>query len=325
VPEPPPNYAELPVRDGAPPGSSWGLWGEDDVLGTLNLLTPERVMAAVAGVRRGVVFNLNLEMELPDPPLYRRSRTRHEVHGGGNTLDDTLSGYNTQSSTQWDGFRHVRHLVHGYYNGLESDEHGVHHWARRGVVGRGVLVDVGRWREAQGRPLRCGEPDAIEPEEIAATLDAQDTAVATGDLLLIRTGWTTWYRRLDQDARNELGTARLAPSCGLRPGEPTAALLWDLHVAAVASDSPAFEILPFGGLVDPDEARAVMGDPLRGPDAFLHFRLLGLLGIPIGEMWDLDSLGDDCARDHRYHCLIVSSPLNLDRGVGSPANAVAIK
>jgi kynurenine formamidase len=325
VPESLPSYAELPIRAGAPPGSSWGLWGDDDVLGTLNLLTPERVMTAIAGVRRGAVFNLNLEMELPDPPLYRRSRTLHEVHGGGNTLDDTLSGYNTQSSTQWDGFRHVRHLVHGYYNGLQSDEHGVHYWARRGIVGRGVLVDVGRWREAQGRPLRCGEPDAIEPEEIVATLDAQHTVVATGDLLLIRTGWTNWYRRLDQETRNELGMARLAPSCGLRPGESTAALLWDLHVAAVASDSPAFEILPFGGLADPDEARAVLGDPVRGPEAFLHFRLLGLLGIPIGEMWDLDGLADDCAGDGGYHCLIVSSPLNLDRGVGSPANAVAIK
>jgi hypothetical protein len=109
------------------------------------------------------------------------------------------------------------------------------------------------------------------------------------------------------------------------PGEPTAALLWDLHVAAVASDSPAFEILPFGGLTDPEAARAAVSDPDRGPDAFLHYRLLGLLGIPIGEMWDLDALADDCAQDGEFHCLLVSSPLNLFRGVGSPANALAIK
>src|SRR5438552_3236391 len=41
-----PSYADLPVKAGAPPGSSWGLWGDDDVLGTLNLLTPERTAAA---------------------------------------------------------------------------------------------------------------------------------------------------------------------------------------------------------------------------------------------------------------------------------------
>lgn len=37
-----PSYRELPVRPDAPPGSSWGLWGDDDQLGTLNLLTDER-------------------------------------------------------------------------------------------------------------------------------------------------------------------------------------------------------------------------------------------------------------------------------------------
>ena len=42
-------------------------------------------------------------------------------------------------------------------------------------------------------------------------------------------------------------------------------------------------------------------------------------------MWDLDALADDCARDGVYECLLVSSPLNLYQGVGSPANALAIK
>jgi hypothetical protein len=37
-----PSYRQLPVRPEAPPGSSWGLWGDDDQLGTLNLLTDER-------------------------------------------------------------------------------------------------------------------------------------------------------------------------------------------------------------------------------------------------------------------------------------------
>jgi hypothetical protein len=63
-----PNYSELPVRAGAPAGSSWGLWGDDDVFGTLNLATPERAARGAALVRRGAVFNLNLELELPSPP-----------------------------------------------------------------------------------------------------------------------------------------------------------------------------------------------------------------------------------------------------------------
>jgi hypothetical protein len=271
------------------------------------------------------VFNLNLEMELPGPPLYRRSALRHEVTGSGLTLDDELSGYNTQSSSQWDGFRHVRHLVHGYYNGLDTEDHGVHHWARRGIATRGVLVDVGRWRAAQGRPLRCGEADPIEPDEVLATLDAQQVEVEPGDIVMIRTGWVEWYRTLDASARAELGTQVIAPSCGLRACEGSAAMLWDLHVAAAVTDSPAFEVVPFGGLTDPDEIRAAFRDPERAPDTFLHFRLLALLGLPLGEMWDLDALADDCARNGVYECLLTSAPLNLERGVGSPANALAIK
>jgi hypothetical protein len=320
-----PSYAELPVRDGAPAGSSWGLWGDDDVLGTLNLLTGERVQRAIASVRRGAVFNCNLEMELPGPPLYRRSAMSHHVHGSGLTLDDGLSDYNTQSSTQWDGFRHVQHLEHGYYNGLASDDHGVHHWARRGIVGRGVLADVGRWRAAQGRPLRCGEADPFEPDEVLATLEAQGTTVEPGDILLIRAGWIEWYRTLDDADRVSLAELVIAPSCGLRACEASAAMLWDLHVAAVATDTPAFEVVPFGGLTDEHEIRAAFRDPVRAPDTFLHFRVLGLLGIPIGEMWDLDALAADCAVDGVYEFLLTSAPLNLHQGVGSPANALAIK
>jgi hypothetical protein len=41
-----PSYDELPVKPHYPPGSAWGLWGDEDELGTLNLLTPERVAEA---------------------------------------------------------------------------------------------------------------------------------------------------------------------------------------------------------------------------------------------------------------------------------------
>src|SRR5256885_16212625 len=74
-----PSYADLPATAGAPPGSSWGLWGDDDVLGTLNLLTPERTAAAARLVKRVAGFPPNLGMELPGPPLFNRSPFRHQV------------------------------------------------------------------------------------------------------------------------------------------------------------------------------------------------------------------------------------------------------
>ena len=155
-----PTHAELPVRADLPPGSSWGVWGDHDVLGTLNLLTPERVLAAARSIRTGRTFGLNLELTLPDPPLFRRAKFRHEVTNLGMTRmivhDDLYHDWNTQSSSQWDGFRHVGHIEHGHYGGVPDEEHGVHHWAARGIVGRAVLADVDRWRDGPGPAPRAG-------------------------------------------------------------------------------------------------------------------------------------------------------------------------
>jgi hypothetical protein len=39
----------------------------------------------------------------------------------------------------------------------------------------------------------------------------------------------------------------------------------------------------------------------------------------------LDALARDCAQDGRYAFLLVSVPLHLQGGVGSPPQAVAVK
>jgi hypothetical protein len=311
-----PSYDDLPVRPGLPPGSSWGIWGEGDVFGCLNLLTPDRVMAGIGAVRRGRVFPLNLELELPGPPLFGRAAMRHEVKTlGGPFHDDELHGLNTQSSSQWDGFRHVGHPGYGFYDGVADEDHGVHHWARRGIAGRAVLADVARWRESQGRPIDAAGSDPIDPEDLHGTLAAAGVDVEAGDILLIRTGWLSWYRGLDQPAREALAVGRMkAP--GLRPGTATARCLWDLHIAAVAADNPALEVWP---------PQLGIDDPARMHEGFVHFSLLPLLGMPIGELWDLDGLAADCAADGVYACLLTSAPLNVEQGVGTPPNALAIK
>jgi len=58
---------------------------------------------------------------------------------------------------------------------------------------------------------------------------------------------------------------------------------------------------------------------------FLHFWLIPCLGMTIGELWWLDDLADACAADGRWIFQLVSAPLNVRGGVGSPPNALAIK
>jgi kynurenine formamidase len=83
--------------------------------------------------------------------------------------------------------------------------------------------------------------------------------------------------------------------------------LWDRQVAAVAADNAALEALP-----------------MIREDGLLHRRLLALLGMPIGEYWDLDELARLCSAAGRHDGLLVSHPLNIPGGVGSPCNAVMI-
>ena len=323
-----PSYAELPVRDGLPKGSSWELWGESDRLGCLNLLSPAGARRGAGCVRSGNVFPLNLELELPDPPLFGRPAFGHEIvqRPSGVSADDMLHGFNTQSSSQWDGFRHVRNAVHGAYNGLPEAEHGIHHWARRGIVGRGVLADVARWRESQGRPVKAGTTDIITPNDLTETLRAQNIVVEPGDILLVRTGWVAFYRSLNTTERTDYAARPTA--VGFEPSESMAACLWDLHISAVGCDNPAVEAWPppMYTMSAEDRASAMerSGDPDVSAGLFLHLNLLPLLGLPLGELFDLDALADECNRTRTYECLVTSSPLNLLHGVATPPNIMAI-
>ena len=297
-----PTYDELLARTDAPPGSTWGLWPEPQVLGCLNRITPERRQRAAGLVTSGEVYALDLDPEVPNPPLFHRVRLEREVTWLGDVgHDEILSNYNTQSSTQWDGFRHIRSRELGFYGGVADEEHG--------IVTRGVLADV-----ARTRPIDPGEADVITPDDVAATLEREGVAVERGDILLIRTGWTTWYRSLDAAGRE--AAAGLRQGCGLRAGLDTTRFLWDLGIAAVAGDQPALEVFPPGtGAEDTD-------DPEQ---QFMHFQLLPRLGMPIGELFDLDALADACAADGRYDFMFTSAPLRLRNGVASPPNALAIR
>jgi kynurenine formamidase len=314
-----PSYRELPVKPGAPAGSAWGLFGDDDQLGTLNLLTPERVAAAARLVRKGAVFPLNLPVNQPDPPLFGRGAVRQVFLEREFSRDDYLDNFYPQATSQWDSLRHILHPREGFYNGTSREEVvagggrlGIENMARRGIAGRGVLLDVARYLEGAGQPIDCTVATVIDRSALDGCRAAQGVDVRTGDILLVRTGWLRWYtsvampeqkRAISGDAMTNLR----AP--GIGPDEEMAKYLWDLHIAAVAADNPALEPWPPG--------------PER--QGFMHFRLIPLLGMPIGELWWLDDLADDCATDGVCESFFTSAPLNVPGGVGSPPNALAIK
>lgn len=311
-----PPYSDLPeVPDRPGTAHAWDVWGRGDSVGTINILGPEQVVAAARLVQNGRVVNLNLPLDEPHPGLFpKRPPYEHTIFATGSGRDDLLNGFYPQGSTQWDGLRHIRYREH-YWGGrteAEVDEQGalgIEHWARSGIIGRGVLADVAAHQDRAGDPISFDSSFEITVEVLEAVLEAQGIEVTEGTILLLRTGWLEGYRSAPMDVREAMrGTVGSTFRCpGLESTRRMAAWLWDHGVVAVAADNPAVEVLPV--------------DPVKG---FLHRRLVALQGTALGEFWSLTELSSACVESGRYEFMLVSAPLDLPGGVGSPANAYAL-
>lgn len=316
VPDELPHFTQLPRFGGTTERHNWGVYGPDDNLGTLNNLTPQRVAGAAAEIRTGERISLQLPPHLPDPPLYDRAAPSHEItQTARNAWDDRVDNFYPQWSTQWDGLRHMRFREFGFYGGVTQtpeqmgDRLGVHHWATQGIVGRGVLLDVARHAELLGEPFDPFAERPITAAELIAVAEQQNVEVRPGDVLCVRTGWASAYKVLEPAARPRISRGGPPPGfAGLSAEQATAALLWDWRISAVAADNPAVEVSP--------------GSASAGS---LHRRALVQLGIPLGELFDLDALAEASARDGRWSFFCVSVPLAILGGVGTPANVVAIR
>ena len=166
------------------------------------------------------------------------------------------------------------------------------------IVGRGVLLDVARRRGVERLP----GGDVITPDDLEAAERAEGVRVERGDVLLVRTG----HLRVFTIDQNREGYMRVMPGLGI------ACVEW-LHgreIAAVATDTSAVEVIPF-------EDPAV---PLP-----VHALCIRDMGLTLGEMFDLDGLAEDCARDGVWEFLFSAPPLVVTGGTGSPLNPVAIK
>jgi len=319
-----PTYAELLTRSDGPPGSCWGVFGPKDELGAVNFLTPERVLDGVGSVRQGRVFNLDYPINHFDPsPSGFRTAAKHTIFEyRPNHNDDYLDGLYLQGTSQIDGLRHVAHHVYGYYNFAAGERLipgdptlGVSRWADHGLVGRGVLLDVARHRRSLGQPLDHSESEPIGPELLEETAAAQGVDVKPGDLVLIRTDWPAHFA-----AHREHDFELARREAGLEQSHKLVAWLWDHQVPLVAADNFALEAYP-------DSADSPFAEVHNGEqiDGLIHPHLIAMLGLVVGELWNLDELADACSKDGVYEFLAVCKPLNLIGGVGSPANAMAIK
>lgn len=298
--------------------NNWDKWGEDDELGSANYVTPDTVLAASACIKRGDVFSLSLPFDRKGPQTGRTARVNPQhlmllTAGEEQADDDGLVRFTDdavymplQASTQWDALCHV------FYNGKSYNGRGWDSVRARGgavynsitnlqdrAVGRGVLLDLPR---ATGRPwLEPGE--SIQDDDLERCAHSQGVEVGEGDFVLIRTGQIAMCRE-----NGSWGSYAGGDAPGL--GVDTANFLCNRRVTAVATDTWGVETRPYEST------------DIRAP---LHVILLSAAGIYMGEMWDMEKLADDCARDGVYDFFVSAPPLMITGAVGSPINPIAIK
>jgi kynurenine formamidase len=292
--------------------NNWGRWGQDDERGTVNFITPDKLVAAAALVRRGVVFDLGIPFDAKGPqprgirvnPIHTMSATgaNQEWPGGYRYADDYVT-MPLQCASQWDALSHVFYddqLYNGYPSSMVdvggANRNSIDKMAK-GIVGRGVLIDIALLKGVES--LEAGY--VITPSDLDEASSRQGVEVGSGDIVLVRTGWRNVF------------TSSGDPDAFMRHGEPgiglaTCEWLHDREVAAIGCDNYAVEVVP-------SEA-----DTLP-----VHLILIRDMGMTLGEIFDFEELSADCASDGIYDFFFTAPPIKFTKAVGSPINPLAIK
>jgi len=315
------------------PPNNWGRWGEDDELGALNFLTEREVLRGVRAVEHGKTFTLGAPIAHPDgdPVWPGRHDADHQMvadygHYASGKLsppanrrssDDVVFMF-THGTTHFDALGHVWYGEQ-LYNGFDArttmgglGRCGVEHVADHGVIGRGVLLDVARYRGVD----RLAPNSRITLEELRACADAQGVSIEKRDVLNVRTGATElWYEEgpdayvaeyFDEDDDGE--AAVRFP--GVTYSSDFLEWVHEMEIPAYCTDNIGFEqsVSEVTGTVHP-----------------LHRPLIRDLGIAGNELSMYDELAAHCADDGRYDFLYVAMPLEIRGGTAGPVNPVAIK
>lgn len=242
-----PPFTDLPLDKNGPPGNAWGLYGTDDELGALNMITPSTVKAAAKEIQTGDRVSLDWYLNLPSYPSFNRPpfgwkmEVRRHPDGTKRVVNDDHLDINTQSSSQWDGFRHYGYQKAGrFYGGRtqqeleESEVIGIDRIANSGgITARGVILDYPRYLEKRGKEkVNALSVSSISAEVLNDMLKETGVEPRDGDLLLLRTGFTRDYESLSTKAKKEL--AHKPPTfLGVESSKDTVQWIWESGFAAV--------------------------------------------------------------------------------------------
>lgn len=282
--------------------SNWGRWGQDDQLGTLNLITPAKRKQALALVKEGYPVSLSHDeltekvADNPNPFIHTMLLPKAGVTTGFVTDNYSVS-YHGLAHTHLDAFCHAFYDGKSYNGVLESDVNAQGCpkdsilVVKQGIMTRGILMDMAALKGVEY--LETGTP--IYPEDLDAWEKKAHVKVSPGDVIFIRTG--RWTRRAEKGPSSSY--AGLHASC--------AKWLHDRGVAILGSD----------------DAQDVIPSQVEGVGLPIHQLALVAMGLYIFDNCDLEELARQAAKRKRWEFLLTASPMAITGGTGSPLNPIA--
>jgi len=297
--------------------SNWGRWGSSDQLGTINLITPAKRIAAAGLVRDGVSVTCarpivtDITADTTFQPLRfmvdsgegrdTASPERNlERRGASEFIGMVFHGYtithvDTPAHYFWEG-----KLYNGRSCTLVTSREGATvesvDLLHDGVVSRGVLLDVARTRSIPW--MQPGE--GVMPADLEAAERAAGVRVESGDILLVRTGY--YARRLAE-----------GPVHPLRAGSPA------LHVACC----PWLRERGVA-MIGTDTHNDISPPPYPAMGNSFHVVSLVAMGLWLIDNANLEDLARACGEHGRWEFLLTVAPLRLRNVTGSPVNPIAV-
>src|SRR5712671_2663053 len=287
------------IRAAAERLKNWGKWGADDEIGTLNYTRPEDIVAAAQLVRKGKVISLALPYDHKGPQggktKYPSLGRFNPVHLMMRTGTDAYSGVlDSRKIRSSDDVIMMPTQCGTQWDGLGHIFYGDNMWNGydcRMVTSAGAQkCGIEKTSERMvGRGVLLDIPRMLGMEHLP------DAFAITNEML-------------DKAERHFSVEVRRGDS----PGLAFETLDW-LHakqVAAIATDTWGAEVRPN----ETDEANQPW-----------HWISIPIMGLTVGEIFDLGELARECAEDKRYEFLFVAPALPVTGAVASPVNPLAIK
>ena len=284
---------------------NWGRWGDDDGVGAINLITPQKRAAAAGLVRSGRSLSLSRDFpKTPGPgniyPAQHWMRTIERGTGGG-AVDYYGIFYHGIVTTHLDALCHVW-SEDGMWNGHDPAKEitfdgakfgSVDGWAD-GIITRGVLIDIPRHR---GEPYVTHQRP-VHGWELEEAAKAQGLVLEPGDALVVYSGRERWT---EDHPEAPWGTVAERPglhaSClpFIRDND-VSVLVWDM-----------MDFTPYGY----DIPWSVHG-------------VIFAYGVALLDNAILQPLAEACVEEGRYEFMLMILPLKVVGGTGSPVNPIAL-